>query len=167
MKNIAVVAVALAGLLTVGTRFAVAADPSDGRTLEGTWLVEVTLRDCATNAPRPSFYSLLSFGRAGTLIETTNNAGFLPGQRGPGHGVWSRVEQGAFAASSDAFIMFSSAPNPPVSPGFTRGIQRIAQTITIAAGDPNTFDSVASVQFFDLTGATVLQACATAVGYRY
>lgn len=83
MKNIAVVAVALAGLLTVGTRFAVAADPSDGRTLEGTWLVEVTLRDCATNAP-PSFYSLLSFGRAGTLIETTNNAGFLPGQRGPG-----------------------------------------------------------------------------------
>jgi hypothetical protein len=158
---------ALAGLLTLGAGRRALAAGGDEQTLKGTWLVEVTLRDCATQAPRPSFHSLLSFDGAGTLIETTNNPGFLPGQRGPGHGVWTRTGSRTFNASSDAFIQFSSAPNPPASPGFTRGIQRIAQTITMAKGQPDEFNSEASVQFFDLSGTQLLAACATAIGHRY
>lgn len=162
--------IALAGALVLGAAAAARAeDPqkAESRALEGTWLVQVTLRDCTTNAPRPSFFSLLSFGRAGTLIETTNNPGFEPGQRSSGQGVWSYKGHRTFSASSDAFIQFSSAPNPPVSPGFTRGVQRIAQAITVQKGDPDTFDSVATVQFFDGGGTQLLSACATAVGQRY
>lgn len=167
MKKTIVVG-ALAGLALLGSgRDALAANGSEAPTLKGTWLVEVTLRDCATSAPRPPFYSLLSFDGAGTLVETTNNPGFLPGQRSAGHGMWSRTGRRTFDATSDAFIQFSSAPNPPASPGFTRGIQRIAQTITMAKGQTDEFNSDATVQFFDLSGTQLLAACATAVGHRY
>ena len=47
---------------------------SDSRaSLVGAWAVQVTLRDCATNAPLgPSFNSLVSFHRSGTLSESAS-----------------------------------------------------------------------------------------------
>ena len=80
---------------------------------------------------------------------------------------WERIGKRTFSASSDAFIMFSSAPNPPASPGFTRGVQRIAQTITMTKDHPDAFDSRATVEFFDDAGTQLLSACATAIGRRY
>lgn len=165
-KTMIAAAVAVAGFVGVAADV-VHAGREDPRSLEGTWWVEVTLVDCASRAPRPPFVSLLSFDRAGTLVETTNNPVFQPGQRSPGHGVWKRTGARTFEAFSDAFIMFSSAPNPPASPGFARGRQRITQSITMAKGDADTFDSEATVAFFDASGAELLGGCATAVGHRY
>jgi hypothetical protein len=163
------IALAAALVLGVGAQARAGDGPQNARSnaLQGTWRVQVTLRDCTTNVPRPAFYSYLSFGSAGTLIETTNNAGFEPGQRSAGHGVWAYAGHRTFSASSEAFIQFTSAPNPPASPGFLRGVQRIDQTITMQKDDPNTFDSVAAVRFFDVTGTELLSACATAIGQRY
>lgn len=135
------------------------------RALEGTWRVDATLRDCTTAAPRPPFSSLLTFARGGTLTETTANAAFQPGQRSPGHGIWSFAGVNHFKAASSAYILFDSDAHPPV-PAFARGQQRISQDITMSA-DPDVFTSVASVQFFDTTGAVLTSACATAVGHRY
>jgi len=135
------------------------------RALEGTWQAVVTLRDCATLAPRAPFASLLTFARGGTLTETTANAAFQPGQRSPGHGVWSFAGVNHFRAASNAYILFDSEANPPV-PGFQHGQQRITQDIRIAA-DPDVFTSVATVQFFDAAGQALATACATAVAHRY
>lgn len=45
---------------------------SQARKLEGTWRVQVTLRDCQTGAElRPPAPALLTFAKGGTLTETT------------------------------------------------------------------------------------------------
>ena len=69
----------------------------DGRTAPtrsgpvGTWAVQVTLRDCATNAPLgPPFNSLVTFHDGGTLSESAGSLAFAPGQRSPGHGTWTQ-----------------------------------------------------------------------------
>ena len=55
----------------------------------------------------------------------------------------------------------------PVSPGFSRGLQRTTQKITMTKAEAGAFDSDATVEFFDVTGAIVLKGCATATGQRY
>ena len=140
----------------------------DSPTLVGSWHVTVVLADCNTGAPRPPFQSLLTFGSDGTLIETTNNAAFKPGQRSPGQGVWRRNAGTSFSAYSDAFIQFASAPSmTPPAPAFTRGLQRITQDITIDPRSPDVFTSTASVEFFDEAGTLLMTGCATATGARF
>ena len=161
-------ALLVAVLAATGFAAAVSADGHDAQGLTGTWRVTITLKDCVTGTPRPPFHSLLTFGSDGTLIETTNNAAFKAGQRGPGHGAWDRTGRRTFTAASEAFIMFSSDPSPaPPSPGFAKGLQRISQTIRIPHDDPDTFSSVASVQFYDDAGNLLNEGCATAVGSRF
>lgn len=155
------VAMALVVAGSLATTPVVGAESS--RSLEGTWRVQVTLKDCTTGAPRPPFWSLLTFARGGTLTETTNNPAFQPGQRSSGHGTWRRKGHG-YEAATEAFIQFSSAPPPP-APSFQRGLQRISQAIEIQ-DDPDVFTSVASVLFFDAVGNPLATGCATAVGYR-
>ena len=167
MKRLTI-ALAVAVLAATGFTAGVSADGREADGLTGTWRVTITLKDCVTGTPRPPFRSLLTFGSDGTLVETTNNPAFRPGQRGPGHGAWDRVGGRTFSAASEAFIMFSSDPSPaPPSPGFTKGLQRISQTITLTHDSPNAFSSVASVQFFDDAGTLLNEGCATAVGSRF
>ena len=157
------VAIAVAGSATIAH-----ATAGDSPTLAGSWHVTVMLTDCVTGAARAPFHSLLTFGVDGTLVETTNNATFKPGQRSPGHGVWRRTGGSSYSAYSDAFIMFSSEPSvAPPAPAFTRGLQRISQTIKIDHQTPDAFTSAASVEFFDENGTLLLKACATATGTRF
>ena len=81
----------------------------------------------------------------------------------PGVSAWGRADARTYKAVSDAFILFNSAPNPPV-PGFQRGTQRITQSIQV---NDNQLTSVASTQFFDLTGNLLMTGCATATGQRF
>jgi len=128
--------------------------------LQGTWRTEVTLNNCH-NVPLVSFAGLLTFDPSHTLIEVTSSPAFLPGQRTPGLGVWSRTDAHTFTAVSDAFILFPSVANPP---GFKRGVQRINQTIEVNGDD---FTASSSVQFFDTNGVEYNTGCATAVGHRF
>ena len=134
----------------------------EGQGLAGTWHVTVITNDCNGHAGKP-FTSILAFADGGTLSGTTSNPGFQPGQRTSDYGVWSHVDDHTYKAVSDAYILFTSAPNPPV-PGFPRGTQRISQDITVN-GDH--FDSIAAVTFSDATGNPVLNVCATASGERF
>jgi hypothetical protein len=47
------------------------------------------------------------------------------------------------------------------------GLQRIAQTITIQKDNPDRFDSVAAVEFFDTNSVLLISGCATATGKRF
>jgi len=159
----AVAVLALAGVLILPFgRGAVAhsADADEGK-LQGTWHITVTLHNCQTGAPLVSFPSLLTFVRGGEFVEVTSNPAFLPGQRSPGVGTWSRTEAHTFKAVSDAFLYFNSPTNPP---GFQRGVQRIIQDIEVN-GDQ--FSAKASTQFFDTNGNLLTTGCATAVGQRF
>lgn len=128
--------------------------------LEGTWLVQVTLRNCQTGAPvgAPPFLSLISFARGGTMTETTSNPSFYPLVRGPGHGVWSRTAGRNYRASSIALI---------TSQGALAQTQVITQAILLDS-DRNSFKTTkASVQFFKPDGTLILTGCASAVGTRF
>jgi hypothetical protein len=137
------------------------ADDDPEAKLEGTWRVQVTLHNCQTGATLISFPSLLTFAQGHTLIEVTSSPAFLPGQRTPGLGVWSRTDGRTFSAESDAFILFPSVATPP---GFKRGVQRINQTIEVNGDD---FAANASNQFFDANGIQYDSGCATVVGHRF
>ncbi len=129
--------------------------------LTGTWRVAVTTFNCTTLVESPAFTSYLTFGADGTLVETTGNALFQPGQRSSGHGFWERTGRHYFRAVSEAFIQFSTAP--PL-PALSRGSQRIDQGIHVI--NRNHFESDATVTFFNTAGAVLVSGCARAKGER-
>jgi hypothetical protein len=139
------------------------ADP-DHRGLTGSWLVTVQQYDCATAAILGlPFQSFLTFGADRTLIETTDNAAFAPGQRGPGHGFWDRINHDSFRAVSEAFILFTTPAHGSV-PEFDAGQQRIDQHIDYDGGER--FTSDATVTFTDAAGKILRSGCARASAVR-
>lgn len=132
------------------------------KAIVGTWRMTVTLYDCTTGAERPSFQSMLSFAEGGILTGTTANPAFQPGQRSPDHGIWTAVGDHTYEFLTEAYILFTTQPNPPV-PGFPRGVQRITQTAEVN-GDQLTTNG--SAEFFDAAGNLVMSGCAKAVGER-
>lgn len=133
--------------------------------LDGTWEVLVGLVNCQTGAAMgPPFPSLLAFAGNGTMVETTSNRAFAPGQREPGVGVWARSAPGEFYARSVAFIEFSTDPSA-TSPGFQAGTQTVSQTIEFTTG-PDQWTANATIQFADASGAIYRQGCATAFAQR-
>lgn len=85
----------------------------------GTWFVEVTLRNCATDAALGSFNSLTTFHEGGTLSESTSSPTFATGQRGPGHGNWTAEGRRTYNSQIVNLINFYSPPkNLPGTPGF-------------------------------------------------
>lgn len=158
---VAVLALAGALILPLGRGTLAHSDEGEEGRLQGTWHVTVTLHNCKTGASLVSFPSLLTFASGHTLIEVTSSPAFLPGQRTPGLGVWSRTDDHTFSATSDAFILFPSVTTPP---GFRRGVQRIIQTIEVNGDD---FAANASTKFFDTNGVQYDAGCATAVGKRF
>jgi hypothetical protein len=120
--------------------------------LEGTWRMQVTIRDCASGTALRTFPAFLTFAQGGTLTETTT--GFPPALRTPGHGIWSHLTGHTYSAVSEAFL-FSPA-------GVWTGKQRLTQFIEMGA--QNELNSTATNEIFDTSGNTIVSGCATAVG---
>lgn len=132
----------------------------EGKTLEGTWITQVTLVDCQTHqAVAAPFISMGTFARGGTFIETTSSPLFFPAQRGPGHGAWIRTGHHAYKASSMALITLN---------GTLVRIQTIVQTIEMKSPDEIVTTS-ATVQFANPDGTPIPSpaGCATAVHTRF
>ena len=137
---------------------------SRGEPLQGTWVVEVTLRNCQSNAALTSFPSLLTHAQGGTTVEVPSAAGFAPGQRTNGLGVWRHDRGQTYRAQIVALINFETPPNPPVSPGFKPGWQTLTTTINVI--DRDRFESVGSVEFYDAQGNLYLKGCSSGAGQR-
>jgi hypothetical protein len=157
-----IVTLALVVLMVFAVTAFAQPSPQSGKALTGTWRVVVNPINCATGAPLPSFVSMNTFAHDGTMTDTNASPAFQPGQRSPGHGVWEFTGRNSYRAVSEAYILFTSEPNPPV-PGFSRGLQRITQTIQVTQ---NQFTSEASAEFFDGDGNLVITLCVTATGQR-
>ncbi len=57
--------------------------------LEGTWDVQVTIRNCQTDAAIRTFPSIGTFMSGGTMLDSTS--GTPQALKTPGHGVWSHI----------------------------------------------------------------------------
>lgn len=128
---------------------------SEARKLEGTWRVQVTIRDCQTGVEIRRFRSLLTFAHGGTTLETTSAAS--PALRGPGHGIWRHTGGHTYTNMFEAFTF-----NPA---GAWTGTQRVVQNIEIGP-DPDEYNSNGSNEIFDTNGSVLVTGCNTAVGRR-
>jgi hypothetical protein len=136
-----------------------------GENIVGTWSVRVTLRNCDTGAALTSFDALVTFGRGGTIVESAATLSFAPGQRTNAHGTWSRAGGHTYAQKMVALILFGSAPNPPVSPGFEAGWQTVEHTVELV--DRDHLESSGRNYFFRSNGELYRSGCSTAVGIRF
>ena len=126
-----------------------------GRKLEGTWRVQVTIRVCQTGVAIRTFPSLVTFAQGGTMTETTSAAS--PALRGPGHGVWEHRGGRTYTSVMEAFTF-----NPA---GIWTGTQRVTQTVELEHGSDE-FNANASSEIFDANGVLLMTGCSTAVGTR-
>ena len=131
------------------------------KAITGTWVVHITPYACDTGVPFPQFTTLsyLTFHSDGTMLETTSNANFQPGQRSAGLGFWERTAPGSYHAAFQAFIQFTSDVSQRV-----RGVQRIEQGIEFS--DRDHWSSDAAVTFYDVAGTVVNSGCASAIAER-
>jgi hypothetical protein len=160
------IVLALAGTLVPTssvTTIAQSAESASG--LGGTWIVQVTLRDCSTGAPRAPFISLVTFHRGGTLSESTASPAFAIGQRLPGQGTWIHQAGQTYLQRMIALILFDTPPSPPVSPGFFAGWQEVTHTIELL--DASHFTSAGTNAFYRSDGTQYRTGCSTAVGHRF
>ena len=127
---------------------------SHGGQIEGTWRVQVSLRNCQTGAEVRTFPAMLTFAVGGTLTGTSTV--IPPSARGGDFGIWQFNGHGSYSAVSEAFLF---------SGGAWSQTQRITQAITLSQ-DASTFSSDAHTEFFDTAGNLVSSGCATAVATR-
>ncbi len=121
--------------------------------LEGTWVTQVTVRDCQTGSPLRTFVALNTFNEGHTMIDTTTTAS--ASARAPGLGKWEKTGPQTYSATSLAFL-FS-----PV--GAWSGTQKLTHLIQ-ASGGEITFKS--TVEITDTAGNVTVRGCATAVGQK-
>src|SRR6267143_552650 len=96
-----------AGILVLGSGLTAkpqSADTgSDDDGLEGTWRVQLTIRNCQTGVALRTFPALFTFAKGGTLSVTT--AGQLPALSTTALGVWRHTDGHAYSAMSEAFVL--------------------------------------------------------------
>ena len=151
-------ALVLAGLLVLGsgsTAKAQSVNAGSPNGLEGTWRVQLTVRDCQTGQALRSFPSLFAFAKGGTLTYTT--AGQLPSATTTGLGVWKHTNGHSYSAVSEVFI-FSPA-------GAWIQTHRLTRSIEID-NDADEFTDIVALQIFDTSGNQLVAGCATSVGSR-
>ena len=135
-----------------------------GRTLEGTWYIQVTIRVCATGMPVPGTQpvnSLVTFAPGGTLAESVGGGGFAPGQRSPGHGSWHHERGQTFSQKFTALINFASPGPPPVEAGW----QTVTHTVHLI--DRDNLESSGTNAFYRSDGSVYRTGCSTAIGMRF
>jgi hypothetical protein len=162
----AVLGLAGAFLMTSGSAGIAQSNNSASRNgLEGTWFVQVTIRNCATNGPLGSFNSLVTFHSGGTISEATSSPSFAVGQRSPGHGNWDAEGHHTYSQRMVALINFDTPPNLPASPGFSAGWATVTHTVEL--DDRDHYTSTGTNAFYKSDGALYRTGCSTAVAERF
>jgi hypothetical protein len=152
-------ALVLAGMLVLGSGLTVRARAQDAGShngLDGTWRVQLTVRNCQTGEVQRTFPALFTFAKGGTLTEAT--AGLPPALRTSGHGVWRHTDGHTYSAVSEAFL-FSPA-------GVWTGTQRLTRAIEID-DDADKFTDTVALEILDTNGNVTVTGCATSFARRF
>jgi len=130
-------------------------DGSDN-SLEGTWRVQVTVRNCRTGEAQRTFPALFTFAKGGTLSATT--AGQPPALSTTTLGVWRHKDDHTYSAVSESFI-FSPA-------GVWTQTHRLTRVIEIG-NDADEFTDTIALEIFDTNGNLIVTGCGTSVASRF
>ena len=152
------------------------ADQASNPRIVGTWVVQVTLRDCSSGAPlRPAFNSLVTFNTGGTIAESTTGHAFAPTQRTNAHGTWTRLPGGLYAQRMIALLLFDTPANLPgtpgfdpalpIGPGFFAGWQTLSHTLRMT--DEDHVVSEGTNEFYKADATLYRTGCSTAVAQRF
>ena len=155
--------------LTVGQTLVVGpeARAAGGGKLEGTWLMEATLVNCATGDPLPipageggnPFPVLHTYMRGGTMLET--GASPPPPPRSTAHGIWERTGWQTFR---ERFRFFSfNAAGVHVSTSEITVERRLIQGNN---AETDEIIGVGTAKFFTPTGVLVEEGCNKDQGRR-
>ncbi len=127
-------------------------------TLEGSWNVLVTQRNCTTSVPIGTNPAMVTFMQGGTMMEAASR--IAPSLKASGHGVWSRVSE-FHPQYTSAFQFFRFNAD-----GTYAGRQIVRQQIELNA-DGNSFTSSATAQILDVNGNVIQNNCSNGVGTRF
>ena len=125
-----------------------------GRRIEGTWLVELTLRNCQTGAAIATGTALNTFLAGGSMISAP---GVSPALIGTGHGVWEHVGGRNF---SNTAVVFQFNPDGSLAATVT-----VRRNIELAEGSDE-FTSTDTSEAVAPNGNIIGTRCATTVGRR-
>jgi hypothetical protein len=123
--------------------------------MEGTWDVQVTLRNCQTGAPVKTARTLSTFSNAGTLVETGTDD--TPVRLSSGQGTWRHIGERHYITVS-RFFRFD--PN-----GAYAEIQKITRRLELS-DDGKEFLATTCVEVFDKSDSLIETGCATERGKR-
>jgi len=158
MSMLAIPTMIVCGLLVAASSMdpTARADNGSDNGLQGTWRVQLTIRNCETSVALRTFPALFTFAKGGTLTATT--AGQSPALFTPNLGVWRHTDGHAYRAVSEAFV-FNTA-------GVWTQTHRLTRAIEIGNNEDEFTDTV-SLQIFDTNGNVIVTGCGTSVGSRF
>jgi len=134
------------------------ANAQGAKSLEGTWNVSVTLRNCESGAAIRSFPRMITFAKGGTLAEfAAAGTEAAPVARAPGQGAWEYLGAQSFTYSLK-FMRLTPFGGPD---GY---ISEMRILDISESGDGFTADGVAVITCAN--GAESPQLCATEEGLR-
>lgn len=159
MRNIflkALGGIALAISLSAMFASVSASGQNGGGRIEGSWDVQVTIRNCQTGAEIRNFASLTTFMFGGTTVDSTS--GTPQALRTPGQGVWSHVSGDTYRFSFKSFT-FDAGGN------FT-GWTKITHE---AALDSNgrQYSSAGTLGVYSPNGTLIFTGCSTTTATRF
>ncbi|HEV8370567.1 MAG TPA: hypothetical protein VGQ39_21640 [Pyrinomonadaceae bacterium] len=127
-----------------------------GGRLEGTWDVQVTIRNCQTGAEIRSFASLTTFMFGGITLDSTS--GIPQAQRTPGQGVWSHVGGDTYRFSFKTFN-FDAGGN------FTGWTKITHEAVMDSNG--NEYVSAGGSEVYAPNGTLIATGCSTTTATRF
>jgi hypothetical protein len=154
MKTIGGLALAISLFATFGTQKASSKHRGGGR-LEGTWDVQVTLRNCQTGAEIRTFPELVTFMFGGTMLDSTS--GIPQSLKTPGHGVWSHV-------SGDIYRFSFKSLNFDAGGAFT-GWTKVTHEATLNP-KATEYCSVGTAEVYAPAGNLIFAGCSTTTATR-
>jgi hypothetical protein len=156
MHLMPVFALAVMLLLTSGLGAQEGNSESQAGRLEGTWRVQLTVRDCQTGAVQRTFPALFAFAKGGILTGTT--AGQPPAIATPVLGIWAHTGGHSYSAVTEAFIF-----NPA---GTWIQTHRLTRAIELNQ-NADEFTDITKLEIFDTSGNLIATGCATSVARRF
>ena len=124
--------------------------------LVGTWDVQVTTRDCQSNAAIRTFPSILTYNTGGTMLEST--AGIPQAAKTPGQGVWSHIRGNLYHIKFKS-LRFDASGN-------LAGSTIISQIVNLT-NNGNDGESTGTVELFAPNGSLVFAGCSTSTATRF
>ncbi len=129
---------------------------SNGQRLEGTWDVQVTIRNCQTGTAIRTFPSIGTFMSGGTMSDSTS--GTPQALKTPGHGIWSYIGGRNYRFKFKSFS-FDASGNPT---GWT-----IISHEANLNHRANEYVSAGIAEVYNMNGNLIFTGCSTTTATRF